>query len=529
MSNDAARTGWWHDAIGYEIYVRSFADSDGDGVGDLAGITERLDHLVDLGIDVIWITPFYRSPMADFGYDVADYTDVDPAFGDVADFERLTTAAHERGIKVVVDIVPNHCSSAHRWFQQALADPDGPYRDYFIWRDPADDGGYPNNWVGYFGGPVWTLDPASGQYYLHMFLPEQPDLNWRNPAVLDEFDAILRTWLERGVDGFRVDVAQALVKDEGLRDNPQLSSFAPDAERWEQWDAFEHRHDVLQPGTRDVFARWKAITAEYDAVLIGETYVLDPAELDQLLDGRGLDVGFWFKPMHIDWDPVQIRATLEELLDGVADPRMIGWVAASHDEVRPPTRFGAGDLGRRRALAFSTLLFGLPGMPFLYQGEELGLLEGVVPEDRRADPVGADVTKSRDGCRTPMPWEPGVSFGFSTNPDPWLPHGGRVDADTAAFQRERTDSWFARYRALVALRHEHADLRSGDVEWIDRPDKEVVSYRRGPLAVVANTADAAARVGVSGEILYSTLGRSGSLVADDDLSGAEAVVLRIAE
>ena len=529
MSNDAARTGWWHDAVGYEIYIRSFADSDGDGVGDLVGIIDRLDHLAALGVDVIWITPFYRSPMFDFGYDVADYVAVDPTFGDVEDFERLTAAAHERGIRVIVDIVPNHCSSAHRWFEQAVADPAGPYRDYFLWRDAPADGGYPNNWVGYFGGPTWTLDDTSGQYYLHMFLPEQPDLNWRNPAVLDEFDAILRTWLDRGVDGFRIDVAQALVKDADLRDNPQLSPLDPDADRWEQWDAFDHRHDVLQPGTRDVFARWRSIAQEYDAVLVGETYVLDPADLDQLLDGRGLDVGFWFKPMHIDWDPVQIRATLEEVLQGVADPRMIGWVAASHDEVRPPTRFGGGETGRRRALAFSTLLFGLPGMPFLYQGEELGLLEGVVPEDRRADPVGADVTKSRDGCRTPMPWAPGVAFGFSTNPDTWLPDGGRVDADTAQVQRLDDDSWFARYAQLIAIRRAEPELRTGVVEWIDRPDKEVVSFRRGGLAVVANTADNQARVGIAGEVIFSSHGRTGAVALGDDLAPAEAVVVRVHE
>lgn len=526
MSNDAAQQGWWHDAVGYEIYVRSFADSDGDGIGDLAGIIDRLEHLEALGVDVLWVTPFYPSPMADFGYDVADYTGVDPTFGDVADFERLTEAAHARGLRVVVDLVPNHCSSAHRWFREALADPNGPYRDYFLWRDPAPDGGYPNNWVGYFGGPAWTLDPDSGQYYLHMFLPQQPDLNWRNPAVLDEFDAILRTWLDRGVDGFRIDVAQAMVKDDELRDNPQLSPLDANADRWEQWDAFDHRHDVLQPGTRDVFARWRSITAEYDALLIGETYVLDPADLDRLLDGRGLHIGFWFKPMHIDWDPVQIRNTLEEVIGGLSDPGKVGWVAASHDEVRPPTRFGGGDVGRARALAFSTLLFGLPGMPFLYQGEELGLLEGIVPEDRRADPVGADVTKSRDGCRTPMPWSPGVAFGFSTNPDTWLPHGGRTDADTAAVQRAADDSWFARYAGLIATRRALPELRSGSVVWVDRPDKEVVAYRRGPFAVVANTADSRARVGVAGEIVYATSGRTGVVGVDDDLEPTEAVVLR---
>lgn len=497
-------TPWWYDAVGYEIYLRSFADADGDGIGDLAGVTSRLDHLVELGVEVVWITPFYTSPMVDYGYDVADYCGVDPTFGDLDDVAALIAAAHERDLRVVVDIVPNHCSSEHEWFADARTGRDSAHRDYFIWRDPAPDGGPPNNWVGYFGGSAWTLDEASGQYYLHLFLPEQPDLNWRNPAVRDEFDAILRFWLDRGVDGFRIDVAQALMKDEQLRSNPELSPWNPDGARWEQWDAFDHQHDVGQPESLEIFARWRAIAEEYDAVLIGETYVLEADELSSMLSGDGLHVGFWFKPMHIEWDAAALRATLSEPLQAVSDPRSIGWVASSHDEVRPPTRFGGGDVGRRRSLAFTTVLLSLPGMPFLYQGEELGLTEGVVPEDRKADPVGADVTLSRDGCRTPIPWSPGPAFGFSSTTETWLPDGGRSDADTVEVQRQDPTSWFSRYRALVALRRSEPDLRHAPLEWIEMPVGSVIAFRRGRFVIALNAGAEAVELPVRGTPVFDT-------------------------
>ncbi|MCP3856604.1 MAG: alpha-amylase [Actinomycetia bacterium] len=518
---------WWKGAIGYEVYVRSFSDANGDGVGDLKGVADRLDHIADLGADVIWLTPFYPSPMVDMGYDVSDYCGVDPLFGSLEDFDELIEAVRSHSLRLVIDLVPNHCSNRHMWFQAAIADPQGPYRDYFIWRDPGPDGGPPNNWVGYFGGSAWSLDPASGQYYLHLFLPEQPDLNWRNPAVVDEFDEIIRFWLDRGVDGFRVDVAQALVKDLELRDNPQVAPWVPDATRWEQWEAFEHRYDVNQIESLDLFARWRQIAAEYDAVIIGETYVLEPETLAQMLRGDGLDLGFWFKPMSIDIAAEEIREALRGPIEAVADPSMISFVISSHDEPRPPTRFGGGDLGRRRALMLSTLLFCLPGVPFLYQGEELGLVDGIVAEDRRADPVGADVSLSRDGCRTPIPWEPGVSFGFSASEVTWLPDGGRTDADTAKVQRSDDRSWLARYRALVALRRREPELVDGPVVWLDHDNPALVAFRRGTVVVVANTGDDRGAVGWSGDVLYSTVGLGGSVSSSTELEPASTIVIRI--
>jgi alpha-glucosidase len=496
---------WWTDAIGYEIYLRSFADGDGDGIGDLSGLLQRLDYVSALGVDLLWITPFYPSPMADFGYDVADYTNVNPLYGDLALFDELVEAAHERNIRVVADIVPNHSSSEHAWFLDALTGPDAAHRDHYIWADPAADGGPPNNWVGYFGGPAWTLDEASGQYYLHLFLPEQPDLNWANPAVVDAFEDILRFWLDRGIDGFRIDVAQALAKDPQLRSNPQLSPWDPESTRGEQWDAFDHIHDVLQPAAHEIYRRWNSVVEPYDALLLGETYVADATQLAALVPGDGIHVGFWFDPMHIEWSAKQVRDSIHAPLVALDDPRRVGWVTASADEPRPASRFGGGDLGRSRSLALTTLLFGLPGLPVLYQGEELGLVDGVVPNDRRADPVGADVTLSRDGCRTPMPWTPGKNFGFSSADRTWLPDGGRTEADTAAAQVDDPDSWFARYRALIETRKNEPSLRAVDFEWIDGLSDDLVAFRRGNIVVAANLGSAHHPLaGISGDVLFAS-------------------------
>ena len=477
---------WWPGAVGYCLYIRSFADSDGDGIGDLRGIIERLDYVEALGINLLWITPFYPSPMVDFGYDVANYYGVDPVFGDMADVDRLISQANDRGIKVVVDLVANHTSHKHPWFQAASADRSCLERDYYIWGDPAPDGGPPNNWVSYFGGPAWTFDEQTGQYYLHLFLPEQPDLNWRNPAVHQEFEQIVRFWLDRGVAGFRVDVAQGLVKDLELRSNPQLQPYDPDSSRTSQWASFAHTHDILQPESLDVFASWKSICHEYNAVLIGETSVSSAAELSSLLRGDGLDIGLWLEPLHIEWEPVALQEALAGPLANVQEHQRVGWVASSLDEIRAASRFGGGELGQRRALALVTLMFFLPGVPFLYQGEELGLEQGVVAPDERADPVGADVTLGRDGCRTPMPWQPGPSFGFTSGDHSWLPDGGRTDADTVAAQEPDEDSWLHRYKALVALRKNRPELANEAVEWLDFSDQGLLGFRRGSCCIVAN-------------------------------------------
>ena len=515
-SSPASATGtlqrWWSDAVGYQVYLRSFADSDNDGVGDLGGVIGKLDYLRRLGVDFVWITPFYPTPGDDWGYDVADYCDVDPLFGDLDTFDRLVAEAHDRGIRIVTDLVPNHSSSSHRWFQAALgnstAEDRDRYRDYYIWRDPAPGGGPPNNWVGYFGGPAWTLDPDSGQYYLHLFLPSQPDLNWRNPAVGDEWDGILRFWLERGVDGFRVDVAGGLVKDEQLRSNPQLQPIPAGASRWEQWDCFEHLHDVFQPESQKVFKRWRTICDRYGAFLHGETYHLDPRGVDALLPHDGMHGGYWFAPMHIDWKSAEIRETLRAPSDGLA-ARLL-WAMSSHDMPRAPTRFAPHDgvassngaahdgWGAARTLAFNVLAAFLPGAFVLYQGEELGLTDGDVAAADKLDPVGpdSDVGAGRDGCRTPMPWSDGPHNGFSDT-EPWLRSAERPLLHTAAAQDGAERSWLEAYRGLLAVqrRVRHGlEAAGAAIAWTDGGDGPIISYRRGRLVVAANVGDTAGEV-----------------------------------
>ena len=514
---------WWNHAVGYEAYIRSFADGNGDGVGDFVGMLDKLDHLAWLGIDILWITPFYVSPMRDWGYDVADYAAIDPTYGTLDDFDAVIDKAHRLNIRVLIDIVPNHTSDQHRWFQAALAEPESKYRDYYVWADAPEDGSLPNNWVGYFGGKTWTLDEASGQYYLHLFLPEQPDLNWRNPDVLDEFDDILRFWLDRGVDGFRIDVAQALVKDEQLRSNPQIGPSDDSMFRWEQWDAFDHQHDILQPESVDIFKRWNRIASEYGALLLGETYDLKMLDkLDRLVSGGdAIHVGFWFGAMHMDWDAGQIRSTFDFPLSQISAG--LGWAQNSHDEHRSVTRFGGGDVGRRRALSLAVLLLGLPGLPFLYQGEELGLPSGELPPEAKLDPIGGDDPNAgRDGTRTPMPWAPGPGMGFtSPGVEPWLPFGGRTDADTAEVQRNEPTSTAHAYRELLAVRRALTSIAGEDLTWIDSGD-HVVAFRRGDIAFVANVSEVASAMPFDGDVLYrSDAGTGQTLLAD------EAAIVRV--
>ncbi|MGH8887072.1 MAG: alpha-amylase family glycosyl hydrolase [Egibacteraceae bacterium] len=520
---------WWRDAVGYEVYLRSFADGDGDGVGDLPGLLGRLDHLAWLGVDLVWVTPFYPSPMRDHGYDVADYMNVDEVFGSLADLDAVVSRAHELRMRLIVDLVPNHSSSDHPWFQQSRSCVDNVYRDYYVWRDPRPDGGPPNNWVSVFGGLAWTLDQVTGQYWLHSFLPEQPDLNWANPKVADEFDRILRFWLDRGVDGFRIDVAHALAKHPDLPDNPpgrppewaELSSTSAAG-----WEDLEHRYDTDQPAVLDLYRRWRGVVQPYGGLLVGEVYLLEADRISRYLAGDGLDLAFWFPPLHLQWDPDRLRWALREglrLTHGA-----VAWVTGSHDRPRAVSRFGGGAVGQARALALSTLEFGLPGVPFLYQGEELGLPDGVVAVQEAQDPVALrGGAGGRDCARTPMPWTPERGLGFTTAERAWLPFGDRTPADTAAFQRADDQSILHRYRRLIRVRR--SLLRGPDpVEWLT-DSGPVIAYRRGPAVVAANSAADPERLALPGrfEVRFSSLGRGEGEIHDGvvQLAGNEAMIL----
>ncbi|MGH9246264.1 MAG: alpha-amylase family glycosyl hydrolase [Acidimicrobiales bacterium] len=451
---------WWKAAVVYQIYPRSFADRNGDGVGDLPGILDHLDHLAWLGVDAVWLSPVYPSPMADFGYDVADYCDVDPVFGTVADFDDLVAAAHRRHIRVLLDWVPNHTSSEHPWFEESRADRQSPKRDWYIWRDPRPDGALPNNWIGAFtGGSAWTHDPATGQYYLHQFLPEQPDLNWGNPEVVAAMHDVLRFWLDRGVDGFRIDVVHALGKHPDLPDDPD--------DVVHQGIAHSTVNDTT--GTHDLLRDMRRLVDGYrgDRVLVGEVYLLDTTKVARYY-GRGdeLHLAFNFPPLYTPWSATHWRTQIEK---AQAEFGPIGawptWVLSNHDNVRHRTRYGR----EARARAAAVLLLTLRGTPFLYAGEELGLEDAVVPPDRVVDPGG------RDGCRAPLPWTAAPPHGWPA--DPWLPFPPDPSVRNVETQRSDRTSILHLYRRLLAARRASEALRLGELTLLDTPSA-VVGYER---------------------------------------------------
>ncbi len=481
-------TPWWRGAVGYEIYVRSFADSNGDGIGDLAGITHRLDYLSWLGVDVLWLTPFYPSPGHDHGYDVSDYCAVSPHHGRLEDFDTLVTEAHRRGLRVMVDIAPNHTSIEHEWFACARRDPLGPDRNRYLWTDPAPDGGPPNNWRSHFGGPAWTLDEASGQYWCHLFLPEQPDLNWRNPAVRNDFDSILRWWIDRGIDGFRVDVAHGLVKDAALRDNPQIAPIVPNMDPIDAFDAFQHRYDMDQAENIEIFRRWRKICAPHEVMLLGEVNAPWPDRMSRYVSPGALDQAFFLQTTVGGWAPEVFLPIVRTVHDTA--PQGVSWVLSSHDRSRVASRFGNGEAGVRRSLAVTTLFMALGGTPFLYQGEELGLCDGVL-RNGPYDPMALrnpGTTNSRDTCRTVMPWDSSAHNGFSSS-EPWIDAEPRPPEQTVAGQQADRDAPLHRYRSLLAMRRHHPDLWQVPLEWIETPDPRVAALRRGSVAVVANLTD----------------------------------------
>ena len=488
---------WWRDAVFYEIYPRSFQDSDGDGVGDLEGIRSRLDYLSDLGVDALWITPFYPSPQVDFGYDVSDYRDVDPRFGTLDDFDRLLADAHARGMRVIVDVVLNHTSDQHAWFRDAASSRESPRRDFYVWHDPV-EGGPPNNWASIFEPSAWTLHEETGQYYYHAFYAEQPDLNWRNSAVeramLDE----LRFWLDRGADGFRLDAIAHVYEDPEMRDNPLLDERRDGTDERKQ----EHRYTMFQPETFALLPRLRALSEEHgpDRLLIGEAYTEDAQGLLPFYGARGdgVQLPFNFLLMQVGGlDAAAFRARIDETVRVLGD-RATNFVLSNHDNPRAIDRYGGGDLEVGKLLA--VMLLTLPGAPFIYYGEEIGMVTtDPTSIDEVQDPVGRrywPVNKGRDGERTPMQWTGGANAGFTTG-EPWLP----VPPSSAErnVERELLDpaSILSLYRSVIALRRASRALRRGRYEAIDGPT-DVLAYRRtdatGDFAVVINTARETRRV-----------------------------------
>jgi alpha-glucosidase len=494
---------WLGGTVGYEVYVRSFLDGDGDGLGDLAGVREGLDHLADLGVDVVWLTPFYPSPWADHGYDVSDHLDVDPRLGGLDEFRGLLADAQALGLRVLIDLVPNHTSDQHPWFVDARGARDSEHRDFYVWRDPAADGGPPNNWVSHFGGPAWSFDEVTGQYYLHLFLPEQPDLNWAEPRVREAFATILTTWFERGVDGVRIDVAHALVKDPGLRDNPLLDAAVPldepaDGDPHLVFHRFEHVHDLDQAGVVEIYRDWRRLADEHGAVLLGEVFLLDADEVARYVADGALHAAFCFPTLKTSWDADAMRAALRPFADGSDD--RVAWPLSSHDDPRAASRFGGGELGARRSLAYFTLLCGLPGTPFLYQGDELGLDDGALPPYVAEDPIAArnPGAVGRDPQRTPMPWAPGPGFGFTTG-EPWLPFGtNRDDSRTVAAQRGDPTSPLERTRALLATRRRLTALTDGSpTHWVlDEGPLVIIERGEGEVLVALHVGDGGGPAGL---------------------------------
>ena len=484
---------WWKTAVFYQIYPRSYTDSNGDGVGDLEGVRQRLDYLTWLGVDAIWLSPFYRSPMADFGYDVADYCDVDPLFGTLNDFDRLLAEAHQRDLKVIVDWVPNHTSDQHPWFVESRSSHENPKRDWYIWRDGSPHRP-PNNWRRAFGkGPAWSWDDLTHAWYLHLFLPQQPDLNWTNPEVVEAMHGVLRFWLDRGVDGFRVDVVHAIGKDPALPDYPE--------------DGMAHRMLGSDERSQRLIRGFRAVVDTYPGqrMMVGEVYILDTARVASYCGSDQLNLAFNFPPMRAPWTAdawhQQMETTYREM--GAVDA-WPAWMLSNHDHRRHRTRYGS----EARARAAALLLLTQRGTPFLYAGEELGLQDAIVPRDQVVDPGG------RDGCRAPIPWDASLGHGWPSKP--WLPWPPEPERSNVATLKQEPASILHLYRRLLNARRGSAALQRGEWKWLASSEGTLAYEREADgdrRAVVINFTDDAIRAPLHGlwwvEIASDGVGEDG--------------------
>jgi alpha-glucosidase len=555
MTQQDTRKQWWRDAVIYQVYPRSFADGNGDGMGDLIGVEQHLDYLQRLGVDAVWLSPFYVSPQSDAGYDVADYRDVDPLFGTLEDFDRMLATAHARGLRVIVDLVPNHTSSAHPWFQAALAAAPGSLeRERYIFRDGLGASGElpPNNWESVFGGPAWTRTD-DGQWYLHLFDPGQPDLNWRNPEVIDEFKSILRFWLDRGVDGFRIDVAHGLIKHDELPNwdvaSGEISGGGNLGPMWDQDDVHE------------IYRGWNAVLREYegDRMLVAEAWVSPAERLSRYVRHDEMQQAFNFIYMTAGWDAVAMHTAIDDsLATNAAVDATTTWVLSNHDVVRHASRFGLADptswprgigakeeqpdaaLGLTRARAATLLMLALPGSAYLFEGEELGLPEHTtLPDEVRQDPSffrtkGAQT--GRDGARVPLPWvadAPGYGFatagsgtGAGANAAaaaaPWLPQPESFRDLAVDRQDGVAGSTLEFYRSAIALRRS-LGLGAGSLSWLES-DPSVLAFENSGVRVVLNFGPRPAQLPKGADILLAS---SPDAIRSDALGANHAVWLRV--
>ncbi len=525
---------WWQTSTIYQIYPRSFMDSNKDGVGDLAGITHKLDYLQWLGVDALWLSPIYPSPMADFGYDIANYVDIDPLFGTLADFDILLQQAHSRNLKVILDYVPNHTSDEHPWFQISRSSRTNEKRDWYIWRDPAPDGGPPNNWLALFGGPAWQFDEQTGQYYLHLFDVKQPDLNWRNPAVREAMYNVLRFWLDRGVDGFRVDVLWMLIKDDQFRDNIMNPDWkADDPPYMRQFATYTED----QPGMHDIVREIRALIDSYgERVFIGELYLPLMRLMEyygEKLDEAHLPFNFQFVTMP-DWNATAIRKIVDEYEQALPSGAWPNWVLGNHDRPRIATR-----VGREQSRVAQMMLLTLRGTPTCYYGDELGMEDSFVPPEMMHDPQGKDNPEhSRDPIRTPMQWDRSANAGFCP-PDvtPWLPIASDYQVYNLAAEQNDEHSFLTLVRSLLELRRSSPALMLGSYRSLDQETDACFVYLREQdeqrylVALNISSQEQVVRLpGVGqGRILISThLDREGSVdVAEFHLRADEGYVIEI--
>jgi alpha-glucosidase len=524
---------WWQRGIVYQVYPRSFQDDSGDGVGDLAGIARRLDYLAWLGVDAVWLSPIFRSPMVDHGYDVSDYRAIDPLFGTLADFDRLLARAHALGLKVILDFVPNHTSDQHAWFQQSRASRQSPKRDWYLWRDPAPGGGVPNNWIGNFGGSAWEWDPHTGQYYYHAFHKAQPDLNWRNPEVRRAMVDVMRFWFDRGVDGFRIDVLWHFVKDAEFRDNPPNPNWKPGMPPHK---AVLQKFSTDQPEMVEIIRELRQVADAYpERVLIGEIYL--PVERLVAYYGQGDDgvhLPFNFQLVTLPWDARTIAAAIARYEAALPEGAWPNWVLGNHDKSRLASR-----IGPEQARVAAMLLLTLRGTPTIYYGEEIGMHDVEVPVEMRQDPQGRGMPGTgmeRDFYRTPMQWSAGAGAGFS-GANPWLPVADDHIRVNVEAQREDPASLLNLYRTLVRLRRSETTLVTGGYAPLPTEGDVLAYFRESPgrrLLVALNLGGAPAVVACPGfrgaAILATDPERGPTPVAETvALAPHEGVIVEAAE